>query len=253
MGLLSFFSNRKKEKEDYHIDLSQIKTDIHAHFLPGIDDGSPSMEESVRMIQAMKALGYEKVISTPHVMQGYYQNSTKIIREAHEQLKSVIAKERIQIELEVAAEYNFDNELLHRLKEDDILSFGNNKFRYLLFELSYYNEPMGLIDLVKKIKEKGYIPVLAHPERYPYFSANKDQYRDLQTQGVMFQLNLNSLNGLYSLGAKASAEWLIEQRMVQFIASDAHRASHVEMLDDALKYTCLHDLLKEVPLMNAEV
>ncbi len=253
MGVFSFFSKRKKEMEDYHIDLSKIKTDIHAHFLPGIDDGSPSMEESVRMIQGMKSLGYEKVISTPHVMQGYYQNSTKSIIEAHEQLKSVVANEGIEIELEVAAEYNFDGELLHRLKEDDILSFGNNKFRYLLFELSYYNEPMGLIDLVKKIKGKGYIPVLAHPERYPYFSVNKDRYHDLQAQGVMFQLNLNSLRGLYSVGAKLSAEWLIEQRMVQFLASDAHRASHVEMLDDSLKYVCLHDLLKEGSLMNAEV
>jgi protein-tyrosine phosphatase len=253
MGLFSFFSKKKDEKREHNIDISVIKTDIHAHFLPALDDGSPNMEESIKMIEGMKALGYQKLICTPHVMHGYYQNSSEVILKSVEDLKEAVAEKGIDIQLEVSAEYNFDRELLKRLDEDDILSFGNDDYRYLLFELSYFNEPMGLNELIVKIKEKGYIPVLAHPERYPYFSETREKYAALQAQGVLFQINLNSLSGLYPGGAKPTAKWLIEQDMVQFIASDAHRIDHVRMLDDSFKHVCLHELVDAGGLMNRNV
>lgn len=253
MGLFSFFSKKKDEKKDHNIDITQIKTDIHAHFLPGLDDGSPSLEESLKMVEGMKALGYEKLVCTPHVMHGYYQNSTESILNAHSMLKQAIAEKGIDIKLEVSAEYNFDKELLKRLDNDDIISFGNEDYQYLLFELSYFNEPMGLTELISKIKEKGYIPVLAHPERYPYFSGTREKYNELQSQGVLFQININSLSGLYPGGAKPTAEWLMGQGMVHFIASDAHRSDHVSMLNDSFKHSSLHALLDSGGLMNANI
>jgi protein-tyrosine phosphatase len=253
MGLFSFFSKRKDEKKEDNIDVSLIKTDIHAHFLPGLDDGSPSMEESIKMIEGMKALGYQKLVCTPHVMHGYYQNSTELILKTHSALQKAIIEKGIDIELEVSAEYNFDSELIKRLDEDDILSFGNDDYQYLLFELSYYNEPMGLDDLVARIQEKGYVPVLAHPERYPYLSESREKYNSLQAKGVLFQININSLSGLYPGGAKLTAEWLMEQGMVQFIASDAHRADHVDLLDQSFKHVSLHNAVESGVLMNSHI
>jgi len=253
MGLFSFFSRKKDEKRDHNIDINVIQTDIHAHFLPGIDDGSPNMEESVKMIEGMKALGYQKLICTPHVMHGYYQNSSEVILAMHDKLKQAVADKGIDIELEVSAEYNFDSELIDRLDNDDIISFGNEDFRYLLFELSYLNEPMGFDELIVKIKAKGFIPVLAHPERYPYYSNKREKYREIQNQGVLFQMNLNSLSGLYPGAAKPTAEWLIEQDMIQFIASDAHRADHVTLLNDSFKHESLHKLVENGGLMNANI
>lgn len=253
MGLFSFFSRKKNEKKDHNINISLVKTDIHAHLLPALDDGSPDLETSLKMIAGMKALGYEKLVCTPHVMHGYYQNSSEDILTAFQELQQAVKKAAIAVELEVAAEYNFDKELLTRLEENDILSFGNNDYRYLLFELSYFNEPMGLSDLIDTIKKKGYVPVLAHPERYPYFSENRDKYHDLQAKGVLFQMNINSLSGLYSPRAKAAAQWLISQEMVQFIASDAHRLEHVELLDDSFKELSLHNLVDNGGLMNRNI
>jgi len=253
MGLFSFFSKKKNEKKAHNIDVSLVKTDIHAHLLPALDDGSPDMEESVKMIEGMKVLGYEKLICTPHVMHGYYQNSSEIILKTFKELKQAVAEKGIDIQLEVSAEYNFDRELLKRLDDDDIISFGNDDYQYLLFELSYFNEPMGLDNLIVKIKEKDYIPVLAHPERYPYFSGSREKYSALQSKGVLFQMNINSLSGLYPGGAKPTAEWLIEQGMVQFIASDAHRTEHVELLNESLKFECLHSLAESGQLMNPQV
>ncbi|MFT6745734.1 MAG: protein-tyrosine phosphatase [Glaciecola sp.] len=253
MGLFSFFSKRKDEKKEHNIDINLVKTDIHAHFLPGLDDGSPNMEESIKMIEGMISLGYQKLVCTPHVMHGYYQNSSEVILKSHKELVQAVKEKGIDIQLEVSAEYNFDRELLKRLDEDDIISFGNEDYQYLLFELSYFNEPMGLDELIAKIKEKGFIPVLAHPERYPYFSGNREKYGALQAQGVLFQVNLNSLSGLYPGGAKPTVKWLMEQGMVQFVASDAHRVEHVGLLNDALKHVCLHDLVDGGGLMNANV
>jgi protein-tyrosine phosphatase len=253
MGLFSFFSKKKDEKREDNIDITLIQTDIHAHILPGIDDGSPDMEASIKMVEGMKALGYQKLICTPHVMNGYYQNSSEVILATHQKLKQAVADRGIDIELEVSAEYNFDSELIERLNNDDIISFGNSDYQYLLFELSYLNEPMGFDELVVKIKEKGFVPVLAHPERYPYFSSNREKYREMQAQGVLFQININSLSSLYPGAAKPTAEWLIEQGMVQFIASDAHRADHVTLLNDSFKHESLHKLVEGGGLMNGSI
>ncbi len=252
MGLFSFFK-KKDKKEENGIDLSHIKCDIHAHLLPGIDDGSQNMEDSIAMIIRLKELGYQKLLCTPHVMDGYYQNETKDIVALYETLKNELKARNVDIQIDVAAEYNFDKEFLKRIESDDLLTFGNDDYQYLLFELSYFNEPMGISDVVTKIKEKGYIPVLAHPERYPYFAETTSKYKVLKDQGVLFQLNINSLNGLYPGTAKITAKWLIEQEMINFIGTDAHRIEHVNLLDDTFKFTDLHTLVNSGQLMNPYV
>lgn len=253
MGLFSFFSKNKEQVRPNNIDLNVIKTDVHAHLIPGIDDGSQSMEESIAMIKALKALGYEKLVCTPHVMHGHFQNSTEVILDGVKALREALAAEGIEIQLEAAAEYNFDQELMERLDKNDILSFGNEDYRYLLFELSYFNEPMGLNELIAKIKAKGFIPVMAHPERYPYYASAREKYQELANNGVLLQLNLNSLSGLYPGSAKPTAEWLLEQELVHFIGTDAHRIDHVEKLNEAFKKEVLHSFVEKGNLMNQYV
>ena len=253
MSLFSFFNKKKVSEKEYNINLSLIKTDIHSHLLPGIDDGSKNMEESIAMILELKKLGFEQLICTPHVMFGYYQNSTEKIIKSFESLKQELAIRKIDIQLGVSAEYNFDEELLIRLEANDIISFGNSDYQYLLFEFSYFNEPNGIDSLIKNIFEKGYIPVLAHPERYPYFAQNKDKYVDLKNKGVLFQLNINSLTGMYSIGAKQIAEWLIANDYIEFIGSDVHKIEHVHTLNNAFKLNNLHELVDSGRLMNSGI
>lgn len=250
MGIFSFFSKKKDILNDENINLNFVQSDVHGHLLPELDDGSQSMEESIAMIKALQQLGYKKLTCTPHVMNGHYQNTTREIKDAHLALTTELNKQGIHIELNVAAEYNFDSELIKRLDENDILSFGNDDYQYLLFELSYFNEPMGLDEIIAKIKSKGYIPVLAHPERYPYFSRNRKMYTELQQKGVVFQMNINSLSGLYPGDAKVTAEWLMENDMIQFIGTDIHRIDHVEYLEKAFKFQSLHDYVNHGRLMN---
>lgn len=253
MGLFSFLSKKKSPYLAHNIDLELVRTDIHSHLLPGIDDGSKSMEDSISMIVALQQMGYQKLICTPHVMYGYYHNSTEKILNAYEQLKNEVQKRNIPVTLGVSAEYNFDEELIARLQKNDIISFGNSDYNYLLFEFSYFNEPNGIDTLITEIFAKGYIPVLAHPERYPYFVQNRDKYIELKQKGVLFQININSMSAMYGLGAKEAAEWLIENEYIDFIGTDAHKIEHVLELNKAFKLKKMHDLVNSGRLMNNQL
>lgn len=253
MAWFSFFKKKSPELLNERINLKLIGSDMHSHLLPGIDDGSKTMEESIEMILALKELGYQKLICTPHVMYGYYHNTTEKILSVFEQLKQELILRKIDIDLGVSAEYNFDEELLARLEKKDLLTFGNSSYQYLLFECSYFNEPVGLDALIIEIFAKGYLPVLAHPERYPYFASNPQVYADLKSKGVLFQLNINSLTGMYSKGVQQTATWLVEQDYIDFIGTDVHKIEHIHQLHHSFKHPLIHELATSGRLMNTGI
>lgn len=164
--MFSFFK-KKSEAPDLSAapkDFSFLGADIHSHLVPGIDDGSPDMESSLDMIRRFKALGYSKIITTPHVQVEFYDNSKEAITNRFAQLKQFIDEQQLDVELGVAAEYYLDNFFLSSVLSDDMLGFGAEK--YLLVEVSMAGWPRQFSDTIFSIQSRGYIPVLAHPERY---------------------------------------------------------------------------------------
>src|ERR1051325_5733857 len=95
---------KKRNKDSGHLDYSVLGVDMHSHLLPGIDDGSPNIESSIRLIRGMKELGYKKLITTPHIMWDMYQNTNEIILGKLEEVRKKLKEENIDIELEAAAE-----------------------------------------------------------------------------------------------------------------------------------------------------
>lgn len=237
--LKSLFRGESEAEEP--ASLSILGVDMHSHILPGLDDGSDSLERSLELVQAMKDLGYRKLIMTPHIMSDFYKNTPDGIRERLHLLQDAVKEAGIDMELDCAAEYYLDEGLLDKLDNDEpLLTFGDN---YLLFETSFLNEPLNLRDAIFKMRSKGYKPVLAHPERYTYFYGKFDALVDLWNQGVLFQPNLNSLSGYYSAGAKHVAEKLIDNGMVDFLGSDVHGLKHLESLNRVLTSKYLHKAL----------
>jgi protein-tyrosine phosphatase len=233
-GMIKFLQSLFKGESEVEetMSLSALGVDMHSHILPGLDDGSESMEKSLELVQAMKDLGYRKLIMTPHIMSDFYKNTPEGIRERLQMLREAIKEAGIEMELDCAAEYYLDEGLLDKLDSDEpLLTFGDN---YLLFETSFLNEPLNLRDAIFKMRSKGYKPVLAHPERYTYFYGKFDELAELWNQGVLFQPNLNSLTGYYSAGAKTIAERLIDHGMVDFLGTDVHGLKHIESLKRAL-------------------
>jgi tyrosine-protein phosphatase YwqE len=221
--------------------------DIHSHLLPGIDDGVKTLEESIQVIQKFKFLGYQKLITTPHVLSDMYPNTTEIIQEKLSMVQNRLKKENIEILLEASAEYYLDMPFLDHIEDDELLPFMNN---YILFETAYYSKPIILEVAIKKIIKKGYIPVLAHPERYAYlYSDNLEHYKQLKRMGVLFQVNLKSLHS-HSKDVKKTALKLLKAGLVDFTGSDAHRMRDVLTLEKVLKSKEYKSIIRKNKLLN---
>lgn len=191
-------------------------TDWHSHILPGVDDGVQSMEESLQILAEYERLGVKEVWLTPHIMEDI-PNTTEKLRERFAELKAAY---RGSVMLHLASENMLDNLFEERLEKNDLLPMGKDG-RHLLVETSYFNPPMGLNNILLRIKAKGYYPILAHPERYLYM--NGDDYQHFSSMGIEFQLNLFSLSGLYGKEVRKRAKTLQKQGMYDYTGTDLHR------------------------------
>ena len=111
--MLKWFS--KKEEDLTPLDFSILKTDIHSHFIPGIDDGAPDLETSMLLIKKMQQLGYQKVITSPHVMSDFYQNSSETILSGLAEVRTELKAKNINMDIDAAAEYYIDYEFEQKI------------------------------------------------------------------------------------------------------------------------------------------
>ena len=231
--------------------ISLPETDLHSHLMPGIDDGAKTMEEAIELILGLKALGYKKLITTPHIMSHRFPNSSEIILRGLDALRRELEQRRIDIVVEAAAEYYVDEHFLELLERGDILTFGDN---CLLFELSYIAAPADLDALIFAMQSRGYKPVLAHPERYGYLQERFDRYYELKEAGALFQLNGVSLTGHYAnKRVQKTAGKLSERGMIDFIGSDAHGMRHVESLKKGVEADLFQSLYRHNSIMNSRL
>ena len=225
----------------------RLKLDIHSHLIPGIDDGSRDMEESIQLLKGMYALGYEKVITTPHIMLDTYRNTPEIIQEGLDALRHSAGKEGIEIEIEAAAEYYLDDGFYNLLEKGDMMTIKGD---YLLFETSYTSKPIMLEEMIFEIGAAGYKPLMAHPERYRYIRDPEKEYRRLKELGVMFQVNLNSFLGHYGRSAKALSHFLSKEGMIDFLGSDVHHKKQVETLSEVFSSDLYREIFQYNTVLN---
>ena len=212
---------------------SPLTVDIHSHLLPGLDDGVATTEEAIEVLRFFQSLGYKKVITTPHVMPEFYPNTKEIIEGALEELKLAVKDTEIDIEVEAAAEYYLDESFLTLLETPDkLMHFGKN---YLLFETPYINEPAFLKEAIFKINALGLQPVMAHPERYIYIQANMGYLEELAARNVLFQCNINAIQGYYSPAAEKTIKFMIKNDLVSFLGSDCHNMKHANILKQSMR------------------
>lgn len=239
--MLSFLKPTPKK------DLPAIAIDIHSHLLPGIDDGVKTLEESWQIIQRFEDLGYKKLITTPHVMNDFYRNTTLGIKNKRDELISFLNEKNSPIQIEAAAEYYLDESLIQAVdNQEKLMTFGQ---QYLLFETNFLTEPYQLKDFIFKVTTQRYKPVFAHPERYEYLNKNFEKLEDLRNRGVLFQLNILSLVGFYSAPIQKMAEHMIDKGWVDFIGSDCHNEHYSNLLEKAQQTKYFKKALA-LPLLN---
>lgn len=190
-------------------------TDWHSHILPGVDDGVRTMEESLAILRMYEGLGVKSVWLTPHIMEDM-PNTTEHLRERFAELQAAWTG---SVDLHLAAENMLDNLFEERIERNDLLPIGANG-DHLLVETSYFNPPMGLYNILERIKSKGYYPLLAHPERYFYMG--ETDYRRLRSLGVKFQMNLPSIAGMYGDSVRKKAMMLLREKAVSYTGTDIH-------------------------------
>ena len=196
-------------------------TDHHSHILPGVDDGVKKMETSLKVLERYEQLGVAEVWCTPHVMEDI-PNTTAGLQARFAELCEAYQG---PIKLHLAAEYMMDALFEERLEQGDLLKLGDEG-NQVLVETSYFTPPMDMDAILRRIKQKGIYPMLAHPERYVYM--NKERYKELKNNGIRFQLNLSSVAGAYGSEAKDKARWILKQNFYNIAGSDLHSSRNIE-------------------------
>jgi len=217
-------------KKEFLIDLLHGITDIHNHILPGIDDGAQNVEDSIELIEQFNEIGITNFIATPHIMNDYYPNTPETIGKALD-LLNIEKNKRDSLkntEIRFAAEYMMDQSFLQLLENTKLLTLRD---KMVLVEMSYFQAPINLNDILFKLQTSGYKPVLAHPERYAFYhQKDLSKYEELKNRGCLFQLNTLSLTPHYGSNMQKIAYKLLEAGMIDFIGSDTHRIQHLEKM-----------------------
>jgi protein-tyrosine phosphatase len=244
---MGIFSKNKT----YHPDFSALRVDLHSHVLPGLDDGSPSMTESLNMLNEMVKAGFSKIITTPHVNSDVYPNTKeKILGQLHH-LREVVAEAKIPVEIEASGEYHMDYEFLNKVQSGEVIPFGSKN--YLLVELPFQKPAFSYDEILYQVQLAGYEVIIAHPERYTWLMGNMKLYGGMKDRGMFFQINLNSLNGWYGFPVKMAAHQLIDARMIEFAGSDAHHTGNIIELSKLLQNRHFDKLITGNMLLNAEL
>lgn len=246
---MGFLRNLFSKKSMISADLSVLKTDMHSHLVPGIDDGSKSMDETIAMLAKYKELGYRKVITTPHIMSDFYPNTPKIINKGLEEIRTEIKRINLDIEIEAAAEYYFDETLFQKLEANELMTFSGN---HVLIEFSFSAAPQEHERLFYEMRIKGFKPVIAHFERYLFYHGTIQQAIDWREKGLLIQMNINSLFGHYGPDVKKQAENLVDAGAIDLIATDCHRIDHLNIIEQNLSSPYLIKALK-LPLINHQL
>jgi len=197
--------------------------DIHAHVLPGIDDGAKDMDEALALLRLAVADGVTRMVVTPHLHIGRFNNFNRNISNEFDVLLQAVNEHNINIELAYAAEIRLDSEIIPLLSGDKLPLYGeyNNK-RYMLLELPHSHIPAGCDMLVKYLLRKNIIPVIAHPERNRDLLKDPRKIAPFVRLGCWFQLTASSIEGKFGDECRSLAMQYLEQDIIHVVASDTH-------------------------------
>ena len=206
--------------------------DFHSHILPGIDDGSRSIEQTIRMLKEAKEAGFTKIISTSHYIEGYYESD----EDERTELLNEVQKNISGIELYLGNEIYITNNMINLIQNKKASTINNSK--YVLFEFPLSAKSMNDKEVVYRLIENGFVPVIAHPERYSYVQDNPEYIEELAEMGALFQANYGSIIGMYGKKAEKTLKKLLKNDLIRFFGSDSHRIDQV--------YTKMPKILKKL-------
>lgn len=221
------FSIFKKKHSGPQVDFSGLGADIHSHLLPGIDDGAPDIAVSMTLKKGLEELGYNRFVTTPHIMSDMYKNTPDTIGAALAEVTAQPGGGHIKAAAEYFLDEHFDS-LLE--KKEPLLTISGGK---VLVEFSFVSPPLRFKDKLFNLQINGYKPILAHPERYTFFASTRKVYDELKSVGCLFQVNILSFTGYYGKVQQELAQYLVSKKYIDFLGTDLHHLRHLEGLRKA--------------------
>ena len=215
--------------------------DIHCHILPGLDDGSDNIEESLRMARLAVDGGTTAIVTTPHSnIPGSNQNYFgREYAEKFKELNSRLKEENIPLKLYPGNEIYADENFVELIKSRKLLTLNNSD--YALVEFDFVEQSDSVYRKLSSMIAEGYIPVIAHPERYAFVIEDAHAPLKLKEMGCLLQINKGSLKGSFGRGAYVASHAIIGRELADVVASDAHSPyMRTPFLADA------HDIITEL-------
>ena len=209
--------------------------DIHCHILPEVDDGSRSLNESIEMAMIAKEQGITKIVNTSHYHPDFrYKKGEELLKEL-EDFNNVLKENMIDIEVLIGNEIYYTKDLIKEIDGLDFYTLNNS--RYILIELPPTNFPKDLCNIVYELKEKNYIPVFAHVERYREVQENPELIYEVINAGAIIQVNSHSILGKSGKELQKVCNTLLNRNMVHVVGTDAHSSKRrTPIFLDAYKY-----------------
>lgn len=208
--------------------------DIHSHILPGLDDGSKSLEETLEIVRQLQKAGFETILATPHVFEGTDYLHPEEILASTEHIRQAVFESGIPVQILPGAENYIFPDMAKWVREGKLLTLGNTE-RYILIELPMMEIPRYTDQVFFDLHVEGLTPVLAHPERYREIISEPERLIAWAKQGILFQIDYRSLNGRYGSQVKKLTERMLSSGLIHFIGSDAHRVFHSESNSETLQ------------------
>lgn len=197
-------------------------TDIHAHILPGVDDGAENMKEAAELVRMAWANGTRTMILTPHYRGVYKNNTPDYLKERFELFVRKMKIYFPNMYFYLGSEVHYQTEVPERLEQGQILRIHDTE--YVLLEFSGTSPRSRIITGVTEVIRYGYVPILAHVERYDAFREDIGLADEVLELGALIQVNADSIMGKQGLRVKNFCHKLLKDEKVHFIASDAHDA-----------------------------
>ena len=209
--------------------------DIHCHILPNVDDGSESLEESIEMAKIAESEGITRIVNTSHCHFDFKYKKGNELKLELEKFNQVLKEENINIEVLLGNELYYTSDLIERFNELDFFSMNNSK--YILMEFSPINFPKNIEDVIYEIKIRGYIPIIAHAERYKQVQEDVNIVLDCIKEGALIQVNASSILGKNGENVEDTSKKLLDNNMVHFVATDAHSSNRRRpLIKDSYNY-----------------
>lgn len=196
--------------------------DIHCHILPGLDDGSDNMEESVRMARLAVEGGTTAVIVTPHsnIPDSYRNYCDRVYVEKFKALKARIEEEKISLKIFPGHEIFAADNFVELIRSKKLLTLCNSDYPLVEFDFTEHSE--SVYEKLAMLTAEGLTPIVAHPERYAFVAEDESAPQKIIKLGCLLQINKGSLKGSFGRNAYFASVGIIENEFAHFVASDAH-------------------------------